>query len=281
VANAKTINDQAGIAPVAVDDDLVGLVLMAREWYGKTGGKVNIALGPVLTIWHRYREAGTADPANAALPDYEELAAAARNCDLSKVVVDQEAGTIFLPDKGMRLDLGAVAKGYACEVVAQELEAAGLTSVIVNGGGNIRIVGRPMDGRQRWGVGIQNPDGDAQDPGDTPLDIVFLYDTSFVTSGDYQRYYEVAGKRYCHLIDPATLMPATYYRSVAVVYHDSAIADFFSSTLFLLPYEESRALAESIDGLEAVWIFEGNRMEATSGMRKWMKDLGGATSSMP
>jgi thiamine biosynthesis lipoprotein len=281
VVNAKSINDQAGIAPVAVGKELIGLVKMAKEWYGKTGGKCNIAMGPVTAIWKEYRDRGIENPESAELPPMADLTEAGKHCDISKVILDEANGTIFVSEKGMILDLGAVAKGYACEVVALELEKAGLGSVIVDGGGNIRLVGRPLDGvRQRWGVGIQNPDGDAQNPSDAPLDIVFLHDTSFVTSGDYQRFYTVDGKRYCHLVDPATLMPADYFRAVAVSYTDSGIADFMSTTLFLLPYEEGAALVATIPGLEAVWITNDGKMVATDGMKKWMKTLGGATSAL-
>jgi thiamine biosynthesis lipoprotein len=281
LANAKTVNDRAGIAPVAVAKELVDLIAMAKEWYGKTGGKCSIALGPVTSVWKKYRDRANEDPAFAQVPPMAELQEAAGHCDLSKVVVDRAAGTVYLAEKGMALDLGAVAKGYACEIVANEFEAMGLASVIVDGGGNIRLMGRPLDGlRKRWGVGIQNPDGDAQNPSDTPLDIVFLHDTSFVTSGDYQRFYTVEGKRYCHLVDPVTLMPATYFRAVAVSYPDSGIADFMSTTLFLMPYEQGRALAESIPSLEAVWILDGNAMKMTDGMKQAMKGAGGASSAM-
>ena len=281
LVNAKTVNDQAGIAPVVVSKDLIALVKMAKEWYAKTGGKCNIAIGPVTNIWKTYRDAALADPTKAAVPPIADLQEAAKHTDIDKVIVDEANSTIFLAEAGMSLDLGAVAKGYACEIVAQELQKAGLDSVIVDGGGNIRLVGRPRDSvRQRWGIGIQNPDGDPSNQNDTPLDIVFLHDTSFVTSGDYQRFYMVDGVRYSHLIDPTTLIPATYYRAVAVSYPDSGIADFMSTTLFLLPYDQSRALAESIPGLDAVWIFPGNHMEATDGMKKWMKTMGGATSTM-
>ncbi len=281
--NAKTVNDNAGIAPVKVPAELLALVKQSIDWYGKTGGKCNIAMGPVIAVWKKYRDLALADATKAQVPPTAELQEAATHCDLSKVIVDDAAGTIYLEEKGMVLDLGAVAKGYACELVAQDLQKAGLVSCIVDGGGNIRIVGRPADGiRQRWGVGIQDPNADtSSDSSAVSLDIVFLHDESFVTSGDYERYYMVGTTRYCHLIDPVTLMPARYFRAVAVSYPDSGIADFMSTTLFLLPYDEGRALVESIPGMDAIWIFDGNTMKMTDNIKQYMKTAGGGSSSMP
>ena len=282
-ANVKTINDNAGIVPVKVGKDLIALVKLSKEWYGKTGGKCNIAIGPVIAVWKKYRDMAIADEKLAQVPPAAELEEAARYCDLSKVIVDETAGTIYLQEKGMALDLGAVAKGYTCEIVAKELQSAGFTSCIVDGGGNIRLIGRPADGlRQRWGVGIQDPDADASVGNSSEsLDIVYLHDMSFVTSGDYQRYYTVGDTRYCHLIDPVTLMPARYFRAVAISYPDSGIADFMSTTVFLLPYDEGRALVESIPGMDAIWIFEGDTMKMTDNIKQYMKTAGGGTSTIP
>lgn len=279
--NAKTINDNAGVAPVKVDEELVDLILLAKEWYAKTDGKCDITAGPLTAVWKKYRDLADEDPSLAQVPPQAELAEAASHRGIDKVVVDEAAGTVFLQEKGMVLDLGAVAKGFTCEIVAQELQKAGMTSVIVDGGGNIRLVGRPNDGlRKRWGVGIQNPDGNPDKPDDTPLDIVFLHDTSFVTSGDYERYFTVDGVRYCHLVDPDTMQPARHFRAVGIVYPDSGVADFMSTTLFLLPYEQGRALVESIPGMEALWVLEGNELRMTDGLRPYLKNAGGGSSSM-
>jgi len=280
--NARTINENAGIAPVVVPKELLDLIVQSQTWYEKTGGKCSIAMGPVIAVWQKYRDMALEDATLAKVPPAAELQEAATHCDPSKVVVDETAGTVYLEEKGMALDLGAVGKGYACEIVAKELQAAGFTSCIVDGGGNIRLVGRPADGvRQRWGVGIQDPDADARTESSAEsLDIVFLHDTSFVTSGDYQRYYMVGDTRYCHLIDPVTLMPARYFRAIAISYVDSGIADFMSTTIFLLPYEEGRALVESIPGMDAIWIFPGNEMKMTDGIKPFMKKTGGGTSAM-
>lgn len=279
--NAKTVNDNAGVKPVEVDRDLIDLVLFAKEWYSKTGGKTNIAMGSVLKIWHNYREEALSDPAAARIPPLELLTQAAQHTDLDKVIVDQEMSTIYLADKAMSIDLGAVAKGYATELVAREIQAQGLTSGIISSGGNVRTIGKPLDGiRARWGVGLQDPQKSILAEEDSILDVVYINDASVVSSGDYQRYYVVDNKIVHHLIDPSTLMPGDYYHAVTVVTEDSGLADFLSTTLFLTPYEDSRALAESIDGVEAMWVMMDGTVQMTGGM-KAIAASGGATGAEP
>jgi len=278
INNIKTINDNAGIKPVQVKQEIIDLIRFSKEWYNKTGGVVNIALGPVLSIWHIYREEGKNNPEKAKIPDISLLKEAAEKTDINKVEVDTEKKTVFLKEKGMSLDVGAVAKGFATEIVVKELLEEGFTSFIVSSGGNIRTVGAPRDGvRSKWSIGIQDPDGNVFIPTGNNLDTVYVNDASIVTSGDYQRYYVVDGKRIHHLIDPNTLMPSNHYRSVTIVTLDSGVADFMSTTAFLLPYEKSRALIESLDGVEALWIMPDGSMNATENMKKILKNMGGAS----
>lgn len=271
--NIKTINDNAGIRPVKVDREIIDLLLFAKEWYFRTGGKTNVALGPVLRIWHDYRTEGIDDPEHARLPPLQELREAAKHTDINKVIIDTTESTVYLAEKGMRLDVGAVAKGFATELVAREMQAAGMKSGLISAGGNVRAIGKPLDGlREYWSIGIHDPTKPilSDEPG--ILTTVQVNDAAVVTSGDYQRYYIVDGKVMHHLVDPETLMPANYYRAVTVVAKDSALADFLSTTAFLMPYKESRALIDGLDGAEALWIMPDGRVEATEGMKKIMKN---------
>ncbi len=278
--NVKTINDNAGIAPVKVDKDLLNLILFSKDWYTRTGGQTNIALGSVLKIWHQYREQGMDDPDTARLPPMEDLREAAKHTDINKVQVDTQNSTVYLADKSMSLDLGAVAKGYATEIVAKEIAAQGFKSGIISSGGNIRTIGKPLDGiRARWGIGIQDPQKSIVSDEENLLDVVFINDASVVSSGDYQRYYVVDGRVIHHLIDPKTLMPADYYHAVTVVTPDSGVADFMSTSLFLLPYNESRALAEKA-GVDAIWVLQDGRVEVTDGIKTIAKSFG-ATGAKP
>jgi thiamine biosynthesis lipoprotein len=268
INNIKTINEMAGKEPVVVQKELLDLIIFSKEMNEKTSRRTNIAFGAVLSIWSRYRDEAEGNPSSARIPPIEELKAAKEFTDINKVIVDVENSTIFLEDPKMSLDVGAVAKGFATEIVAQEMKQKGFGSFIVSAGGNIRAVGKPLDEvREKWGVGIQNPDKDLFGDGANTIETIFVNDASVVSSGDYQRYYMVGDKRIHHIIDPETLMPADHYRAVNVVIEDSGLADFYSTEVFLLPYEESRALVDAVDGLEAIWVFADGTIEMSEGFK--------------
>lgn len=279
INNIKTINDNAGIKPVKVDKEIIDLILFAKDWHAKTGGRTNIAMGAVLSIWHGYREQGESEPWNAKLPPMEELREANKYTDINKVVVDEENSTVYLEDSKMRLDVGAIAKGFATELVVKEAVADGFTSGIISSGGNIRVLGKPLEvARVRWGIGIQNPDKMPITAEENLLDTIFVNNAAVVSSGEYQRYYVVEGKVVHHLIDPDTLMPGEYYRAVTIVAEDSGMADFLSTTVFLLPYDKGRELVENLENVEALWVMRDGKIEATEGMKKIMKSHGASGS---
>lgn len=259
VNNIKTINEQAGIAPVKVDRKIIDLLIFAKEAYGTTNGQLNVAMGSVLKIWHDYREAGIDDPENAKLPSQDQLAAAAEHIDINKVIIDEENATVFLEDPEMSLDVGGIAKGYATEQVAQIAEQNGITSALISVGGNVRAIGTRGDGTP-WKVGVQNPIDEA---GDNVCDVP-LSDASLVTSGTYERYYVVDGQKYHHIIDPDTLFPANYFVSVTILCKDSGMADALAK-IFNMPYEEGLALIESLPDTEALWVFSDGSLEYSSG----------------
>ena len=250
VNNLKTVNDAAGGEAVKVDAAIIELLLDCRAYYDLTGGRVNVAMGSVLSIWHEARNRGLDDPVNARLPEEGKLKAAAEHTDLSCVVIDEAASTVCITDPAVRLDVGAIAKGWAAQKAAEVLPQGLLISV----GGNVVSTGPKDETGAPWVVGVQDPDG-----GETYLHTLYLTQGSVVTSGDYQRTYMVEGKLYHHIIDPDTLYPSTYWRSVSVVCTDSGLADALSTALFLLPLEEGQKLAESC-GAQAMWLdAEGNR----------------------
>ena len=268
INNLKTVNDQAGVAPVIVDARLFDLIRFAKDMDEKTDGRMNIAMGSVLSIWHDYRTAGIDDPANAALPAMDALRAAAAHTDIRRVVLDEAAGTVYLDDPDMSLDVGAVAKGYAVERVAQAMIADGITSALLSIGGNVRSIGVRGDGSS-WRVNIQNPDLTATVQALTTVD---LTDLSLVTSGSYQRYYTVNGKQYHHIIDPDTLMPAAFTWAVSVVTEDSGIADALSTALFTLSIEDGKALLTRFPGVEALWVTSDGQTVRTDGFSALTKE---------
>lgn len=275
IISVYTLNQRAAEAPVQVDPLLFGLLTFSKSNYTLCQGQANIAMGSVLSIWHTYREEALDNPANAKLPPMEELVAANDHVNIDDLVLDAENMTVYFADPALRLDVGAVAKGYATEVVAQMFAAGGLPSYCISAGGNVRTGDKPMDGRLRWGIGIQSPDGEKFNLDGTGIEeTIFATDLSVVTSGDYQRYYEVDGVRFAHLIDPDTLMPPHDFRSVSIITKDSGYADMLSTTAFLMPYEESRAFIESLDNVEAIWLFTDGTHEYTDGAKAYCKRFG-------
>ena len=243
ITNLKTVNDNAGIAPVVVDRKIIDLLLDCKEYYALTGGKVNVAMGSVLYLWHEARNDGLDNPLNAYLPDSEKLAEAAKHCNFDDVIIDENASTVYIADPDLRLDVGAVAKGWATQRAAETAP----TGLLISVGGNVCPTGPKDENGTPWVVGVTNPDG-----GDY-LHTIYSTTSSVVTSGDYQRTYMVEGKLYHHIIDPVTLYPSEYWRSVTIVCGDSGLSDALSTALFLLPLEEGLALIASCDA-EAMWV---------------------------
>ena len=244
VNNLKTINDNAGVAPVVVDQKIVDLLKDCKAYYELTGGKVNVAMGSVLYLWHVARNDGINDPVHAELPDAEALKEAANHVDMANVIIDEAASAVYLSDPAMRLDVGAVAKGWALQRVCENAPEALLISV----GGNVCPTGAKDENGTPWVVGVQNPDG-----GDAYLHTLYTTTSSVVTSGDYQRAYVVDGQLYHHIIDPETLYPSTHWRAVTIVCGDSGLADALSTALFLLPQAEGQALLDQCEA-EALWV---------------------------
>ena len=244
INNLKTVNDNAGIAPVRVEEAIIALLKDCKAYYERTCGMVNPAMGSVLQLWHVARNDGINDPAHAYLPKEEKLQEAAQSMDFDAVILDEAASTVFIADAKVQLDVGAVAKGWSVQRVAEHAPAGLLMSV----GGNVCATGPKDANGTPWVVGIQNPDGS-----DQYLHTLYLTKGSLVTSGDYQRAYVVDGELYHHIIDPETLYPSTLWRSVTILCDDSGLADALSTALFLLPLEEGQALLDQ-NGAFAMWV---------------------------
>ena len=252
ITSVCDVNRQAAAEPVKVDPILFGLLTFCKSNYELVNGQTNVAMGSVLSIWHEYREAGLDDPENAKLPPMADLQAAAQHMNIDDLILDEAAQTVYFADPEMKLDV---------------------PSFIISAGGNVRMGNPPADGRTKWGVGIQDPDGAVLGLSDI-VETLYVTGCSVVTSGDYQRYYVVDGQRYHHLIDPDTLMPDTDFRSVSIITEDSGYADLLSTAAFLMPYEESRAFVDSLDGVEAIWLFPDGSKKMTFGAMNVAKSCG-------
>ena len=270
--NLYYVNRRAAEGPVEIPEELFDLISWCKEQWDKGLRSTNIAMGTVLSIWHEYREAGIDDPENAQLPPTEALRAASAHTDFDQVILDAEKQTVFFADSAITLDIGAVAKGWAADAVLPYLMEH-MPSFLLSLGGNVYAGETPLDGRANWAVGVQDPRPDESGAGGTILDIVDVNSLTVVTSGDYWRYYIVDGARYHHIIDPETLFPSTKMLSVTIICKSSVLADFLSTTLFVLSYEDGLALIESMEGVEALWVLPDGTEQASSGMSQYLRSL--------
>ena len=261
IHNLKTVNDNAGIAPVTVDSRIIALLKDCKAYYELTDGKVNPAMGSVLQLWHVARNDGINDPANACLPKTEKLTEAAKHMDFAAVVVDEGASTVYISDPEVSLDVGAIAKGWSVQQVAENAPSGLLISV----GGNVCATGPKDPNGPPWVVGIQDPNG-----GDSYLHTLTVTKGSVVTSGDYQRAYVVDGELYHHIIDPNTLYPSTLWRSVTILCGDSGLADALSTALFLLPLEEGQKLLDKTGAL-AMWVDRNGEIFYSPGFQDYIR----------
>lgn len=270
VVNICTLNKTKGEnkRTIKADAKIIDMLEYAREAYAKTNGKVNVAMGSVLSIWHDYREEGMDEPWNAQLPPIDRLKAAAEHTDIEKLRIDNDAMTVTLLDPEMTLDVGAIAKGYAVEMIARTLESEGVSGYVLNVGGNVRTIGTKPDG-SGWKVGIENPDRESEDG---YLEYLSLKGQALVTSGSYQRYYTVDGVDYHHIIDPGTLMPSDYFISVSIVCSSSALGDALSTALFTMSLEEGRTLIASIPEAEAMWVEKDGTKHYSDGFRDYITE---------
>ena len=264
--NIRTINQNAGIAPVKVDQEIIDLIKFSKEMHAETNGEINIAMGSVLSIWHNYRTEGINNPENASLPPMDKLEEAAKHIDINNIIIDEAASTVYLADEEMSLDVGSIGKGYAVQRVAEYARELGMTNLVINVGGNVATVGTRGDGSD-WKLAIQNPDLESED---SAIETVQISDKCLVTSGDYQRYYTVNGVDYCHIIDPDTLMPPEYFSAVSIITEHSGKADALSTALFNMPYEAGLALINSIEDAEAIWVFEDGTIKYSDNFQEYL-----------
>ncbi len=253
------INAAAGREAVRAAEDTYSVISAGLEFSRLSGGAFNAAIGPLVSLWG----IGTD---RARLPEKGEIAAAAARVDHRKVRLDPAAGTVFLEEPGMALDLGAIAKGYAADEAARIVREAGVRSAIIDFGGNVLAVGSHPEGRA-WRIGVQNPDLSRG----TYLGVLDVRDMAVVSSGVYERFFTGPdGERYHHILDSKTGYPVRNGLSgVTVIAKDSIVADALSTTLFSLGLPAGLEFAERIEDVEALFITEDKNLYATGGLREF------------
>ncbi len=281
INNIKTINDNAGIAPVTVGEEILDLLEFSKEWYYKTDGKFDISQGNLLSIWSDVREEANVY-GYTELPLYEDLKAISDLADIEAIEIDRENSTVFINSADVQIDVGAVAKGYATEQIALMLEET-YDNFAISAGGNVRVHGKPLDGeRYRWGVGIESPFVDANFfPLGGTIDTAFVNgNKSIVCSGGYQRYFVQDGQRYHHLIDLETLYPGNIYLGVSIICEDSGIADVLSTSVFFMEPDEAMEFVSQFDNIGVILVEESGTTH-TSDFAKLYLQSAGVTPTTP
>ncbi len=251
------VNDAAGKSPVRVSADTLYVVRKALEYARLSDGAFDPTIGPVVKLWNIGLE-------GERVPEAREIKETLPLVDWRSVVLDERSSTVFLRRAGMRLDLGAIAKGYAADETARILGERRVRAAVVDLGGNVLVYGKKTDGSP-WRVGVQNPFGDRG----TYLGIVSMGAGTVVTSGIYERFFEQDGKRYHHILDTRTGRPVeSDLVSVTVIAPSSIDADGLSTTLFALGRERGLALVKTLPGVEAVYVDDRRRLYFSAGASK-------------
>lgn len=276
INNIRKINESAGVKPVKVDRDIIELLKFSVKLNKEVDDSVNIGAGAIIEMVEK-NEA-------EKLKETDK-----KKCtDIDGILIDEKESTVFLREKCMKLNVGAVAKGFAVEKAAQKLEKAGADSFLISAGGNVRIIGKRKNVKkdsevtdlksckEEYCVGIALPlyNNEALDK-DSPyrkgknyLAKVSGAGLSVVTTGNYQRYAVKDGEIQGHIVNLKTLRRENRFASVTVISRDSGLADFMSTTLFLLPYEAGLDLVEKMDGVDAVWAFSDGEIKNSSGLKE-------------
>ncbi|QIZ76972.1 FAD:protein FMN transferase [Ferrimonas lipolytica] len=270
IVNIKAINN----APTEVhkiEPELAEIIAAGIEWHQLSDGYFNIAIGPVVQVWRRYRNQCTAlKMANddCLIPTDKELIDAIKYSDISNIKLNKTVGTVSMAE-GMSLDLGGIAKGWMAEQVYQQLVDAGVASFVINAGGNIRHFGQHPE-KRLFTTAIEDPickkanfePAKCNQFDNQFHEIVAAEDIAVVSSGNYLKYFTVDNVDYHHIINPKTLFPKTTGISTTVVLNDNHIyADVLSTTLFLMPLDKAIKMAEDLQYVEAVWYLDkhGNK----------------------
>lgn len=240
-SETSEINRKAGVASVEVSPDLFNLIRRSIRVSRLTGGAFDITFDTVGRLWD-FKTRSASPPSKSAINE------ALGSIGYQQIVLDEARHTVFLSKPGARIGFGAIGKGHAANRAVFVLKELGVSGGVVNAGGDLVIFGRQEDGSP-WRIGIANP---------VDHEAVFAYiettEQAVVTSGDYENYIEIDGKRYSHILDPRTGWPVDELRSVTIVCPDGELADALATGVSVLGVEEGLALINRLRGIEAMLV---------------------------
>lgn len=251
------INRQAGKKAVVVSSETFVVIQKALEIAALSSGAFDPTVGPLVQAW----DIGGDSPRK---PPQEEIDSLLPLIGYDRVVLDTETLSVFLKDEGMILDLGGIAKGYAADEVARILHEHGVSHAIVNLGGNVLTLGNKTDGKP-WKIGVQDPEALR---GEYVM-ILSLVDQTLVTSGPYERFLELDGEVYHHILNTKTGYPVkSDYTSVSIVTKNSLLADALSTSLYALGYEDGMALINTLEDVEAIFMTREKKILLSEGLKR-------------
>lgn len=242
------INEMAGIRAVEVSLETIELIERSIKISQITQGAFDITYGSIdKKLWNF-------DEKMTALPDKETAKKMVRLINYRNIIIDKKESTVFLKEKGMRIGFGGIGKGYAAEMAKKVMRSMGVTSGIVNASGDLTTWGTQPDGKP-WTIGIANPNAAHQ-----VFSYLNLSDMAVATSGNYEKYIMIGGKKYSHTIHPKTGLPVTGIKSVTIITPNAEIADAMATPVTIMGIEAGLDMINQINSIEAIIIDDDNRM---------------------
>jgi thiamine biosynthesis lipoprotein len=246
-SETAAINRAAGVRPVTVSRELFALIRRSLKVSALTRGAFDITFASVGRLWDFKNPA-------PVIPDPDRLAAAMGAVGAAHVVLNDADSSVYLAHPGARIGFGAIGKGYAANRAVAVLKDAGITSGVVNAGGDLLAFGRREDGKPRV-VGVADPRWP-----DRTFAHVRLANLAIVTSGDYEQFFLLDGRRYAHILDPRTGYPVDHSRSVTIICPDAELADALATGVFVLGPDDGLALIDQLRGVEGFLIDDAGQL---------------------
>jgi thiamine biosynthesis lipoprotein len=254
-SQTAAINKYAGVKPVKVDREVFDLIARSKRISALTQGAFDLSYGSVDKAFWNF------DNTMDRLPDREAARNAVRLINYRNIVLDREDQTVFLKEKGMRIGFGGIGKGYAAERAKDVLRNMGVKSGIVNASGDLAAWGQQPNGKE-WTVGVANPDHR-----DQPFSYLNISDLAIATSGNYEKYVTIDGKRYSHTIDPRTGFPVHGIKSVSIICSNAEIADAMATPVTVMGVCAGMNLINQMKDIACLIIDENDRLYTSKNIK--------------
>lgn len=247
-SQTNRMNQNAGIEPLSVDREVFELIERSIAISKITQGAFDISYGSIdKSLWNF-------DRTMTALPTPEQAKQIVHLIDYRNIILDPEAGTVFLKQKGMRIGFGGIGKGYAAEMAKRLLVSQGVENGIINASGDLAAWGNQPNGKP-WTIGIANPDLPEK-----AFSYLEISGKAVATSGNYEKYVLIDGKKYSHTIDPKTGLPISGIKSVTVISDNAELADAMATPIAVMGIRAGLFLIDQIPNLHAIIIDDDNKI---------------------